>query len=112
MTSPFTATLERTPSAVIIRVHGDLDLSTAPDLASLIERDCRPDENLVIDLGHLSFLDCAGLRVLLYAQARADNGGGNLKLLRGAENVQRMFRLAGLEDRLAFRNQSAAPTAP
>jgi anti-anti-sigma factor len=112
VTSPFTVTLERTASAVIIRARGDLDLSTAPGLAMLIERDCRPGENLVFDLGHLSFLDCAGLRVLLYAQARADQGGGHLELLRGTDSVQRMLRLAGLEDRLAFRDRTPAATAP
>jgi anti-sigma B factor antagonist len=103
VSSLLTVTLERTPSGVIVRPEGDLDLSTASDLAMVIEHDCRPGEDLILDLSRLSFLDCAGLRVLLYAQARADQGGGQLELVRGTDSVQRMLRLAGLEDRLAFR---------
>ena len=111
MSSPFAVSLERASDEVIIRVHGDLDLSTAAELANAIELDCQGAARLTIDLSDLSFLDCAGLRVLLYARARAESNGGDLLLVRGRDSVQRVFRLAGLEDRLAFGEAAGDPTA-
>ena len=108
MSSLFSVSVERGSDGVIIRMRGDLDLSTAADLANVIERDCPGAARLTIDLSELSFLDCAGLRVLLYARARAESNGGDLLLIRGRDSVQRVFRLAGLEDRLAFRESSFA----
>jgi anti-anti-sigma factor len=110
VSSLFAVSLERAYDEVIIRVHGDLDLSTAAELASAIELDCLGAARLTIDLSEVSFLDCAGLRVLLYARARAESNGGDLLLVRGRDSVQRVFRLAGLEDQLAFGEASGDPT--
>ena len=109
MSSPFAVSVKRRSDEVIVRVHGDLDLSTAADLANAIEFDCPGAAHLTIDLSELSFLDCAGLRVLLYARARAESSGGDLLLIRGRDSVQRVFRLAGLEDQLAFREAAGDP---
>jgi anti-sigma B factor antagonist len=87
---------------LIVRMRGELDLSTAADLADVIERHCAGTTRLTIDLSELSFLDCAGLRVLLDARARAEGSGGDLLLIPGHDSVQRVFRLAGLEERLPF----------
>jgi anti-anti-sigma factor len=112
VSAPFAVALERDDDCFVVVVTGELDLSTAPALAAVIERDTPSSADLVIDLSELSFLDCAGLRVLLYARARADRGGGSLRLVPGPGSVQRVIRLAGLEDRLPSSRQPGGRHPP
>ena len=102
MSSQFDITVEREPGLMIIRPIGELDIASADKLAAVVDRECVGQPDLLIDLSGLSFLDCAGLRVLLYADARAKSNACNLRLIRGPAIVQRVTRLAGIEDRLPF----------
>ena len=102
--SPFKLAVERERRGdlVVLRPFGELDVSTAGELAVAIERDSAGARELVIDLGGLTFIDCAGLRVFLYARGLANRNRFRLSLIRSSEGVQRLFRLTGLEDRLPF----------
>jgi anti-sigma B factor antagonist len=100
VSDPFAVSLERAGDSLLVKVAGDLDLSTAGHLARVIECECPRDAALVIDLSEVAFLDCAGLRVLLVAKRRADRGGGTLRLIPGPAPVQRIIRLARLDTRL------------
>jgi anti-anti-sigma factor len=105
--SAFAVTSVRENDALVVRIAGDLDLSTAGDLARLLELECPGDADLVIDLSGVTFLDCAGLRVLLRARARVDGGGGSLRLVPGPPAVQRVMGLARLDARLRSEGQRA-----
>lgn len=88
-------------------MHGDLDwhgvLRLEPELTRL-ERDGVRD--LTLDLGDLAFLDSTGLRLVIEAAEAAGRRDGTLRLWPGRDEVQRVFRVAGLEDVLPF---DAAP---
>ena len=74
---------------------GELDLAAAPELEA------------VLDLRKLSFVDASGLRVLLEAEARSRQDGMNLRFI-AAQNVRRLFELAGEPDRLTYVKPPAA----
>ena len=57
---------------------------------------------LVIDLSRLAFLDTSGMRLVVEALQDTQIRGVRLALVRGSEDVQRLFRVARLEDRLPF----------
>lgn len=61
----------------------------------------------MLDLRHLAFMDSTGLRFVLAAGARA-RGSDRRFVLRGRQNVHRVFSLALLEDRLEFADSADA----
>ena len=90
--------VERQGPAATVSVRGELDASTAPDLAELchsVHADGARD--LVIDLTDTSFLDSSGLRALIEAH-RLFSDGGNLALSHASEPVRRLLEITGLDD--------------
>jgi anti-anti-sigma factor len=101
VTSPFEVTVEERGNAVLVRLRGELDISTAPALEENLARaESDGPALLVIDLSRLEFMDSTGLRLLIGADARARTAGRRLVLGRGNEMVQRVLRLTRLDERL------------
>jgi anti-anti-sigma factor len=61
-----------------------------------------PVEQLVVDLGEVTFVDSTGMGLVLEVHDRARSEGFRLRLLRGPDEVQRVFELAGVADVLPF----------
>ena len=87
-----------------LALFGELDMaatfSVEGELDRLIERE--GVERLVLDLRGIEFVDSTGLRLLVQTDARARERGVELALVRGRQEVQRVFELAGLADVLPF----------
>ena len=82
---------------VVIAVEGELDLCAAPELeASLNRVAAGHPPSILVDLDRVSFMDSAGVHVLLqFSLARAN--GARLALTRGSRQVQRLFEATGVE---------------
>jgi anti-sigma B factor antagonist len=94
-----------------IRLEGELDLGTAPELElRLAEIERQRPQRLIVDLSALSFLDSTGLRLLLQADARAGARGAELVLRPGADSVQRVFDVTGALQALNFEPRSKGST--
>lgn len=88
-----------------VALRGELDLASAPSLErSLLEVERHAPRRLVIDLHGLQFLDSTGLRMLLAANTRAQQRGGELVLRPGEPSVQRVFDLTGALEVLRFED--------
>ena len=57
--------------------------------------------NLVIDLGGVEFIDSTGLGVLIGGLKRTRSHGGDLRVSRVGDRLEKMFELTGLGDVLA-----------
>lgn len=68
------------PSAAVIHVAGEIDLSNAPELQTLLLDAIGEDPRIVVDLTDVSFLDACGLGVLVSAKRRAERAGGLMYL--------------------------------
>lgn len=91
-----------------LALRGEFDIAYAPQLEREIRRFAEAGGNrLVIDLRGLSFIDSTGLRIVLEARQRAANSGFDLEIVRGPEQVQRVFELTGLEDHLPFVDEAS-----
>jgi len=88
---------EHAAGTVVVPV-GELDLDTAQELEAVLATRSGP---VVVDLRELSFIDLAGLRVLLEADARSRQDGMNLRFIPG-RMVRRLLEVAELPDRLAY----------
>jgi anti-sigma B factor antagonist len=94
-------TVERTDDVVRLVLAGELDISSA----ARVEREISLLEDqaprvLILDLRGLGFMDSTGLRIVVSANARAEQAGRRLVVVRGPEAVQRIFRITRLEERL------------
>ena len=69
------------------------------DLASLrayiAEDNPAAAQRVVLDLRDLTFMDCAGLHVVIAATNHAARAGAHLVLVRGPSQVDRLFTLTG-----------------
>jgi anti-sigma B factor antagonist len=82
---------------VELRVHGELDIASAPELARALDRVLAGDHRvLVLELGGLSFLDCAGMRPIRSALCAMRCRGGSLVIRHPQPLVERALHLAGL----------------
>ncbi len=94
---------------VRIAVGGELDLSSALTFDEEMRRaEERRPRTIVLDLRELKFLDSTGLRLILSAHSRARKRGHRFAVVPGPEAVQRIFRLAGVTQRLELVDELPA----
>ncbi len=104
-TTPTRLVIERTADCrgVVLALSGELDLATAPELDRQLRNAGQTHPGrLLVDLRGLEFMDGIGLGSIIRAQRSAAASGHTLALRRGAGQVQRLFDLVGLNDRLPF----------
>ena|SRR5947209_19195572 len=98
----FDVRLERLDGALVVSPHGEIDLATVGLVREAVERELSDGEALALDLRGVGFMDTSGLRYVLELHGRAERGELELRLVRGAGAVQRVFEVAGLDVRLPF----------
>lgn len=86
-----------------VTLRGELDLANvdAAEEALLAAEQINRDV-VLLDLSALTFIDSSGLRFVLRADRRSRENGRRLRLVPGPPEVQRVFRLTGMEERLPF----------
>jgi anti-anti-sigma factor len=97
--------LETAPDRDVVRVSpvGEVDLATVEE----IRKELRQLKQvgflrLVLDLRRTTFLDSAGLHLILEESAAARAGGAQFAIVAGPPEVQRVFALTGLGTQLPF----------
>ncbi|MFG1869883.1 STAS domain-containing protein [Micromonospora arborensis] len=84
---------------VRLRLAGELDYDTAPDLVAAAA-DLRGDEQVLIDLGGVTLCDSSGLSALLVLHRAA----GAIRLTGVRRPLQRMLDRTGLTELLAVEH--------
>jgi len=82
---------------VVLRLDGELDAATAPELERKLTGLAQPGPILVLDLHELSFLDSLGLNMLFRAREWALTQDVALRIVRAPVHVQRLIALAAME---------------
>ena len=89
------------PERVVLCLHGELDLATAPLLSREVESvDLGTVATVVLDLQGLEFMDSTGLRAVLAAQQRLREYGGAFAVTRGTPQVQRLLAVTRADEHL------------
>jgi len=92
---------KRDGDAHVVELIGELDLDGASAVeAELLAADASDATSIVVDLRGLEFIDSTGIRLMVMASERSENG--RFTLLRGSAQVQRVFEITDLADRLPF----------
>jgi anti-sigma B factor antagonist len=100
----FSVHVQQEDGEAVVRLVGALDLGSAPRLnEALVEVEGQAPGVVVLDLRDLTFLDSTGLQAIIAADQRARRSDRALELVPGPPNVQRVFRLTLMDQRLSFR---------
>ncbi len=88
--------------AVVVVVEGEVDLYAAPEFEESLARAASRDaSSIVIDLDRVSFMDSAGVHVLLQFSL-AHRQSNRLALTHGSPQVRRLFEVTGVRRYLPF----------
>lgn len=102
--APFAVHSEYAGRAARLALHGELDLATVAILDEQLRAAWARDvARIELDLRGLRFIGSAGIAAILETGARARERGCALTLVRGPDDVHRIFELTGIVDRFAFR---------
>jgi anti-sigma B factor antagonist len=82
----------------VVTISGEIDIQSGPQLRDrLLGIIRRHGARLALDLSGVTFIDCAGINVLLATRRRAQLEGGSLRVLRASPRVRRLFELTSLD---------------
>ena len=84
------------PNGVALR--GEIDAHSAPALADRFSTLPGGDDDIVIDMAEVSFMDSSGLRVLLDLHQRAGEAERRLVLRTPSPSVTKLLEVSGLSD--------------
>ncbi len=97
----FSVSRRRAGDAIVVAPAGEIDLATVDVLEAGVEAALAEAGHLVLDLREVTFIDSAGLRLVLETSRKA----ARFSVVRGPREVQRVFGLVGLDERLEMLDE-------
>jgi anti-sigma B factor antagonist len=98
---PFRVTVEHLGGTVLLRPSGELDMTTAPALERALEGVVGKKPSVLLDLGRVSFADCAGLRPIRRALQQGPKNMTSVRVFGAQPRVERVLSLTGLQRSLS-----------
>ena len=87
----------------VVEICGEIDIQSAPQLRDELLRVVRRHgPQLALDLAGVTFLDCAGVNVLLATRRRARLEGGWVRVTQASPRARRTISLLGLQEVFAL----------
>ena len=97
---------------LVVKVSGEIDIASGPKLREqLLGVMRRSGARLALDLSGVTFMDCAGINVLLAARGRARLEGGSVRVLRASRRARKVLMLTGLHQEFALAGPETAEAA-
>ena len=93
-------TIEPLDEACLIRASGELERSTADRLSSALDAARADGVTTLLDLSAVSFIDSAGLRVLLRTARAVDAQAWGCFIVRASSVVRRLVEVSGTTSHL------------
>lgn len=100
---------ERSSLPVVVMAKDEIDLDTAPSLECALADALRAHREVVLDLTEVTFMDCAGLNVLLAVRKQADLHGRRFAVHGVGHRVARLLELTGTDQYLTVVPEVFAP---
>jgi len=99
------------PSATVV-LDGEIDIATAPAIRRiLLAAISGGNVQLAVNMSGVTFIDAAGIGVLVAAANRARQAGGGLSLLAPSRQVRRLLDVLHLDAILPAAQRPAGPFA-
>jgi anti-sigma B factor antagonist len=96
----FRVEVDRTPECVVVRILGELDIATAPQVVEALDSIDGDTPRVAVDLLDTSFIDSTGLTTLFRAHKRYEDRERDFSLVVGPRNVEvlRVIDLMGFDE--------------
>jgi len=95
--APFEVDVTEDHAVMLVRVAGDVDLATSPQLRDALDRAIASATPLVrLDMTAVTFLDSSGISVLVDTQQRLQEASARLVLHGVGDHVKRVLEISGL----------------
>ena len=119
-----TVALVPAPDRIVVRLTGETDLSTAPQLTdALAGAAARGTRSVIVDVSGLRFWDCSGLHALADLTGELGRAGRQVRLVGAGPQTRRLIAMADFSSALELdgpvrlsqrvrRQPSPPPTAP
>ena len=99
----FTVDVAREADCVRVELSGELELATVDRAHEALSLPgVGPTDTVVLDLSRVTFIDSTGVRFVLLTDRLAQEKGWRLEVVPAPPEVQRIFKLTRLEERLPF----------
>ena len=99
-TAEFSIGAEQLDGGTVVRVTGELDLSTHDRLGDELTSIAAGGGAIVVDLSACDFIDSSGIRALLIGRQAAEDNGGTLSLAAAKPQVVRILDVTGVASAL------------
>jgi anti-sigma B factor antagonist len=98
---------EEDDGTVVVAITGDIDMATAQAFRDALDDGIQHAQDVVVDLGAVSFMDSTGLNALIRAAQRVQKGVGAISLRAPSPSVRRLLEISGVENIFAIEPNSA-----
>lgn len=92
----FQCRVESVPEAYVLRLQGEVDLSTAPLLQDALQGIVGDGRQVIVDMSDLRYLDGSGLRLLFWARERLLAHGRQMLVAGASPIIRRLLQIVGL----------------
>ena len=100
--------VERTENATALRLAGDVDLNSSPQLRQgLRQVIARRPDIIVVNLQSVAYMDSSGLATLVEALKRTSEYGGKLRPVALNERVRAVFEISQLDKVFEIQRETA-----
>jgi anti-sigma B factor antagonist len=100
-------TVEHAGSEMLLKISGELDLSTAPSLRACIDTVDPNVPLLTIDMGEIQFIDSTGLGLLAGTHHALTSGGRRLEIRSAHGHTRKLLEVTGLDQILVVVDDRA-----
>jgi anti-anti-sigma factor len=98
--SEFAVSAEPTsPGVVTVTVVGELDMSTCPQVDDVLR--AATSDRVIVDLSRCTFLDSAGVRLLVGSHRAVTSDGRRLELVASDPNILRVLEITNVDTVMA-----------
>ncbi len=88
---------EKNGSSLTLALAGRLAVIEAKELGKVVDEELEGVTDLTFDLKELTYVSSAGLRILLTAQDKMDDAGGEMRLLNVSPFIKDVLKLTGFD---------------
>jgi anti-anti-sigma factor len=96
----FSVTRRHAGEAVVVVPVGEIDMATIDAVQAQIDAAAGEARLVVLDLREVTFIDSAGVRLVLQGTRELAATGRELAVVQGPAAVRRVFELVGLDGRV------------
>jgi anti-sigma B factor antagonist len=101
---PLVLTHQHLPGISLIALDGEIDRSNSAELAHYLDQARRHGDHVVFDLTELSFIDSAGLHILLSCARRCATEATTMHLAGARRAPARLLQITGVARHLPTHN--------